>query len=251
MSNRNRGIPARSTLNSNASKTSITVGISQIFPCSYLDDQQEQLQVIQEETLDPILFEYLLAIGFRRSGNSIYKPRCPRCNACLPIRLPVREFKLSKRQKRTLAQNRDLIWRVTSVYTEEQYALYERYIQQRHFDGPMFPPNQTQYKQFLFCHWFSPTFIEVYDGSRLLAVAVTDTLPNSLSAIYSYFDPDEEQRSLGALLILIQCRLAKLMGKEFVYLGYQIDANRKMSYKRLYRPYQILTSQGWNYCQVC
>lgn len=115
----------------------------------------------------------------------------------------------------------------------------------------MFPRVKINIITFFFCHWLPPTFIEVYDGNKLLAVAVTDSLPNSLSAIYSYFDPDEEHRSLGALLILIQCRLAKLMNKEFVYLGYQIDENRKMSYKRLYRPYQILTPTGWEYSQVC
>ncbi|MGL5046895.1 MAG: arginyltransferase [Shewanella sp.] len=235
----------------NSSKASIAIGISQPFPCSYLDGQQEQLLVIQEETLDPILFERLLAVGFRRSGNAIYKPRCPRCSACQPIRVPAHEFVPSKRQKRTLAKNHDLTWRMTSEQTPQQYTLYEHYIRERHFDGPMFPPSEDQYNHFLFCDWLPPTFIEVYDGDKLLAVAVTDSLPNSLSAIYSYFDPDEEHRSLGALLILIQCRLAKLMGKEFVYLGYQIDENRKMAYKRLYRPYQILTPTGWGYSQVC
>ncbi|QKG97129.1 arginyltransferase [Shewanella oneidensis MR-1] len=245
------GYQARSFLNSNANNTPIAIGISQVFPCSYLDGQQEQLLVIQEETLDPILFERLLAIGFRRSGSAIYKPRCPRCSACQPIRVPIQEFVPSKRQKRTLAHNRDLTWRITTEHTETQYALYEKYIRERHFDGPMYPPSKAQYEQFLFCHWLPPTFIEVYDDNRLVAVAVTDTLPNSFSAIYSYFDPDEERRSLGVLLILLQCRLAKLQGKAFLYLGYQIDANRKMSYKRLYRPYQILTHQGWEYSQVC
>ena len=229
----------------NANHTSISIGISQIFPCSYLNGQQEQLLIIQEQTLDGHLFERLLALGFRRSGNAIYKPRCPRCNACQPIRVPSALFQLSKRQKRTLAKNRDLHWRITSEPNEQQYALYERYINQRHQDGPMYPATQSQYDHFLECHWLPPQFIEVYQGEKLLAVAVTDVLPNSLSAIYTYFDPDEEQRSLGSMLILIQCRLAKLMSKQFVYLGYQIDENRKMSYKRLYRPYQILTENGW------
>ncbi len=207
--------------------------------------------MIQEENLDPMLFERLLGIGFRRSGNAIYKPRCPHCSACQPIRVPTAEFALSKRQKRTLAHNRDLTWRITTEHSHAQYALYEKYIRERHFDGPMYPPTKEQYEQFLFCDWLPTTFIEVYDNEKLLAVAVTDNLPNSLSAIYSYFAPEAEQRSLGVLLILIQCRLAKLLDKEFLYLGYQIDANRKMSYKRLYRPYQILTPHGWEYSQVC
>ncbi|MCE9684760.1 arginyltransferase [Shewanella sp. AS16] len=229
----------------NSSTGPITVGISQAFPCSYLQGQQEQLLVIQEDILDLQLFERLLSLGFRRSGNAIYKPRCPHCNACLPIRIPVKRFMPSKRQKRTLAHNRDLSWRVTSSVGDEHYALYKRYINLRHSDGPMYPPTREQYEHFLHCHWLPPQFIEVYRGKKLLAVAVTDVLPNSLSAIYSYFEPQEARRSLGALLILLQCRLASLMGKEFLYLGYQIDENRKMSYKRLYHPYQILTEQGW------
>lgn len=245
------GSLVRCPLSSRNQHQSIAIGISQPFPCSYLEDQQEQLLVIQEERIDARLFERLLTVGFRRSGAAIYKPRCPRCSACQPIRIPVKQFTPSKRQKRTLAHNRDLTWRITSTQTAEQYALYERYIKLRHRDGPMYPPSREQYQQFLFCHWLPPSFIEVYQGNKLLAVAVTDRLPNSLSAIYSYFDPDESHRSLGALLILLQCRLAKLQEKEFLYLGYQIDANRKMSYKRLYRPYQILTPHGWEYCQVC
>jgi leucyl-tRNA---protein transferase len=221
------------------------VGISQTFACSYISGQQEQLLIIQEETLDPLFFERLLALGFRRSGNAIYKPRCPSCNACQPIRLPVAEFQLSKRQKRTLKNNQDLHWRLVNTPHDGQYALYQKYINMRHADGPMYPATEAQYEHFLACHWLPPSFIEVYQDDKLLAVAVTDVLPQSLSAIYTFFDPEEERRSLGALLILIQCRLAKLMGKQYLYLGYQIDENRKMNYKRLYRPYQILTENGW------
>ncbi|GGN69048.1 hypothetical protein GCM10009193_02600 [Shewanella aestuarii] len=109
----------------------------------------------------------------------------------------------------------------------------------------MYPPSQSQFDDFLLCDWLPPTFIELYDADKLIGVAVTDNLTHSLSAIYSYFDPEYEKHSLGSLMILIQCQLAKSLGKHFVYLGYQIDENRKMSYKRQYRPYQILTPEGW------
>ena len=49
-------------------------------------------------------------------------------------------------------------------------------------------------------------------------------------------------------MILIQCRIARLMAKDYLYLGYQVDDNRKMNYKRGYRPYEILSTQGWQYC---
>ncbi|MCL2914223.1 arginyltransferase [Shewanella corallii] len=230
----------------NSTKTQVAIGISQPYQCNYLPDQQEQLLIIQE-AVDDTIFERLLALGFRRSGNAIYKPRCPSCNACLPVRVPVNELKLSKSQKRTLSRNKDLHWRVTEQVEESHYPLYEKYIRLRHFDGPMFPASEEQFAQFLTCNWMQPRYIELFNKDKLIAVAVTDYLPNSLSAIYTYFDPDEERRSLGNLMVLLQCRLAKLLDKEFLYLGYQIDANVKMCYKRRYQPYQLLTGQGWQY----
>ncbi|MGI2261550.1 arginyltransferase [Shewanella sp. GXUN23E] len=230
----------------NSTKTQVAIGISQPYPCNYLPGQQEQLLIIQE-AVDDALFERLLALGFRRSGDAIYKPRCPACNACIPIRVPVNELKLSSSQKRTLSRNKDLIWKVSQTVAESHYPLYEKYIQLRHFDGPMYPASQQQFTQFLTCNWMQPHYIELYRRERLIAVAVTDVLPNSLSAIYTYFEPDEEKRSLGNLMVLLQCQLAKLMGKQYLYLGYQIDKNIKMCYKRRYQPYQLLTEQGWQY----
>ncbi|WP_299794282.1 arginyltransferase [uncultured Shewanella sp.] len=223
----------------------ISVGVTKIFPCSYIETQQEQLLVLQEGDIGLELFEQLLALGFRRSGGTIYKPQCPNCQACLPIRLPARLFTPSRRQKRTLRNNRDLVWKIVDKQTEEHYTLYERYINVRHKDGPMYPASKEQYYHFIASGWLKPIFIELWNKESLIGVAVTDILPNSLSAIYSFFCPDEQKRSLGSLLILIQCRLAKLMDKEFVYLGYQIDESRKMNYKRDYTPYQILTASGW------
>lgn len=223
----------------------VTVGISQPFDCNYISGQKEQLLVIKEAQLDANLFEQLLGMGFRRNGDSIYKPRCPNCQSCQSIRVPVAKFTLSKRQKRTLKANQDLHWVMSAQAHPQQYALYEKYIAERHSDGPMFPPSQQQFDDFLNCSWLAPHYIQVFDGDTLVAVAVTDVMPHSLSAIYSYFHPDYEKRSLGAFLILLQCQQAKIWQKDFLYLGYQIDENTKMKYKRLYRPYQILTAVGW------
>ena len=227
------------------SSKSVSVGISQPFDCSYIDGNKEQLLVIKENEIDPPLFEQLLAMGFRRNGNSIYKPHCGICQACQSIRVPVQSFTLSKRQKRTLKNNQDLNWKVADKAKPAHYELYERYISGRHSDGPMYPASQSQYEDFLFCDWLPPMFIELYDQQKLIGVAVTDSLTHSMSAIYSYFDPEYGDRSLGGLMILLQCQLAKSLGKHFLYLGYQIDSNKKMNYKRQYRPYQILTADGW------
>ncbi|MBR9727831.1 arginyltransferase [Shewanella intestini] len=227
------------------SSNTLNVAVTKTFECSYIPGNQERLLVIQENQLNDHLFEQLLAMGFRRNGNAIYKPHCGACQQCVSIRVPALDFIPSKRQKRTLKANQHIHWQVSHQASEHHFPLYCRYINQRHNDGPMFPPTSQQYNEFLDCDWLEPTFIELFDGEKLIGVAVTDMLPNSLSAIYSYFDPDYEKNSLGSLMILLQCELAKEMGKQFVYLGYQIDDNIKMRYKRQYRPYQLLTASGW------
>ncbi|QUN07600.1 arginyltransferase [Shewanella yunxiaonensis] len=237
------GQQVRSILNSEPQ--TVAVGITPPFSCSYFAERQEQLIVIQQELLQLPLYERLLAMGFRRSGEAVYRPHCPGCQACQSLRIPLADFKPSQRQKRTLAHNQDLDVRITDSYQDAHYALYDRYIRTRHQDGSMYPPSLEQYQHFLSSQWLQPRFIELLLHGQLVGVAVTDVLPNSLSAVYSYFDPDMEKRSLGSMMILTQCRLAQEWRKQYLYLGYQIDNHPKMDYKRLYRPYEILTEQGW------
>lgn len=222
----------------------LPVGISQPFACSYRPDQQEQLLIVQSK-MTPEHFESLMAMGFRRSGDDVYRPHCPSCRACQPIRVPVKTFTPSRSQKRVLAKNRDLVWRAVEEVTEEQQALYMRYIRERHNDGPMYPPTQEQYQRFLQCQWLPQTYLEARLDGKLVMVAVTDVLEHSLSAVYTFFDPSLDKRSLGRCGILMQIEFAKRMGKHFLYLGYQIDQCSKMSYKTQYRPCQTLTHKGW------
>ncbi|WP_168195188.1 arginyltransferase [Shewanella sp. SNU WT4] len=228
----------------NSETMTVPIGISQIFPCSYLASQQEQLLVIQQ-SVTPQLYERLMALGFRRSGQSIYQPRCPQCSACQPIRINSQQFTPSSRQKRNARKGSHLSWQIKHTPCDDHYSRYEKYIRLRHADGAMFPPSLEQYQDFLICNWLEQLYIELYDGDKLIGVAVTDCTMNSLSAVYSYFDPDYEALSPGNLLILKQLAIAKQLAKDYVYLGYQIDANRKMCYKRQFRPYEILTTQGW------
>lgn len=223
------------------------IGLSQQFDCSYLDNRQEQLLVI----LDPSCycaekFELLLSLGFRRSGDQIYRPHCPVCSACQSVRVLAQQFMPSKSQKRKLNKAKSLF---TVHYSEfeqaDYYPLYCKYISKRHQDGSMYPPQQNQYESFLFCNWLPITFIELRHNDELVAVAVTDTMPNALSAIYTFFDPDYEQYSLGTLMILEQIKLAQQQAKQFVYLGYQIDECNKMRYKTQFLPAEKQINDHW------
>jgi arginyl-tRNA--protein-N-Asp/Glu arginylyltransferase len=74
---------------------------------------------------------------------------------------------------------------------------------------------------------------------------VIDMLPKGLSAIYTFFDPAYDVRSLGRLAVLWQIRWAQSQAMDFVYLGYWIKACQKMAYKAEYQPLQVFEDLVW------
>src|SRR5690606_41989845 len=68
----------------------------------------------------------------------------------------------------------------------------------------MHPPSREQFSTFLVRDLPFSRFYEFRLAGRLVAIAVTDVLPNGLSAVYTFYDPDEERRSLGRYAILWQ-----------------------------------------------
>ena len=190
-------------------------------------------------------YEALLSAGFRRSGSDIYRPYCQACQACCSLRLSVSEFTPTRSQKRIQLKNQDLQIILSTQDQPEYYDLFARYIHERHADGSMYPPSRNQYDNFLLCSWLNPYFIELRHNNQLLAVAITDPLPGSLSAMYTFYDAHHEHRSLGSLAIMTQIELARKMGKKWLYLGYQVDGCKKMNYKKNFHPYQLLIDHQW------
>jgi arginyl-tRNA--protein-N-Asp/Glu arginylyltransferase len=79
----------------------------------------------------------------------------------------------------------------------------------------------------------------------LIAVAVSDVLDTGLSAVYTFFDPQLEKRSLGNFAILWQIEQARAMGLDYLYLGYLIKGCAKMEYKSTFRPLEMLIEGEW------
>ncbi|NHN35830.1 arginyltransferase [Pseudomaricurvus alcaniphilus] len=216
--------------------------------CSYLDDR-EAVSVFVDPAypVDSALYSKLSERGFRRSGAHIYRPHCGSCQACIPARIPVADFQMNRNQRRCWQRNQDLLLSCSpSIDTEEHYQLYARYIEARHSDGDMFPPTPDQYRSFLSREWGVTEYLELrqQDG-QLLMVAVCDRLDNGYSAVYTFFAPQHDKRSLGSLAILWQIELARNLGLPHVYLGYWIKECAKMSYKTLYRPLELLINGHW------
>ncbi|MDG1750500.1 MAG: arginyltransferase [Thalassotalea sp.] len=225
---------------------SYQLGISQTFPCNYLPDQQERLLIAVDQRLqDSEHYGWLMSQGFRRSGDQIYRPHCINCSACQSLRVLINEYRPTKSQKRLLKKNHQFIIKVNSELQDNYYPLYERYINEVHKDGAMFPANHTQYQSFLSGELTKQVFLEVWHEETLINVAVTDALNDALSAVYTFYHPDYRKSGIGTFSIIQQILLAKKLGKEFLYLGYQIDDCQKMNYKNRYYPHQLLKENSW------
>ena len=209
---------------------------TQPHPCSYLPDEQATTLFLDpSQPMDVQVYAELSEMGFRRSGDHLYRPHCQRCSACIPARIPANALLPSRQQKRIIKRNADLkVQAVRAGFTEEYYSLYATYIESR-----------EQFNTFLVRDLPFSRFYEFRLDGRLLAVAVTDVLPNGLSAVYTFYDPNEERRSLGRYAILWQVAEAARLGLKAVYLGYWIKNCRKMNYKTEYRPIELLVSQRW------
>lgn len=215
--------------------------------CSYLDGEDATTVFVDPNArLDGTLYQELSELGFRRSGSHVYRPQCKECQACVPARIPVSMFKPNRNQRRCWKRNRDLSLRmVGSLDLDEHYALYERYIEERHRDGDMFPATHSQFQSFLTEEWGITRFIELRLDSRLAAVVVCDEMNDAVSAVYTYYDPELHNRSLGTYGILLQIEMARSRGMEYVYLGYWIKACQKMNYKSQFRPLELMLNRRW------
>lgn len=216
--------------------------------CSYLPDQDaSNLFVDPSQVLDAEAFSLLSSFGFRRSGDYVYRPRCSRCSACIPVRVNTAEFTPSRSQRRCSNRNSDLKLTIEKdIDRDEFYRLYENYIEQRHRDGEMHPPSRKQYRSFLNDAWGITDYLCYRDQSgKLVSVTVTDKLNDGLSAMYSFFDPHQNRRSLGVFNILQQIYLCKDRQLPYLYLGYWIKDSKKMRYKSEYQPLELLVNNHW------
>ena len=221
--------------------------ITKPHPCSYLEGRAAvTLFADPDVDIDTYQYSVLINYGFRRSGNHIYRPRCPDCSACIPIRIPVNEFRPNRNQRRVLKTNTDIsVNEVPAEFQEEHFALYQTYLNTRHAGGGMDNPDRDKYESFLINPSIDVRFLEFRLGEKLIAVAVTDYLASGLSAVYSFFDPAESHRSLGTLTVLRQIELAQRFHMPYVYLGYWIKETHKMSYKSNFRPFEAFIGGQW------
>ena len=215
--------------------------------CGYWPERSARDLVLDPH--DPRLLDVYpraLTWGFRRSGDLVYRPHCRACRACVAVRIPVDDFVPNRSQRRCLARNADVEARVLPAErNDERFALYQRYLHARHRDGGMDGHGTAEFEQFLIGSWSQGRFLELRADGRLLAVAVTDLVDDAMSAVYTFYDPDDASRGLGTLAILRQLEWAQRDGRRHLYLGYWISGHGKMDYKRNFRSLELFDGREW------
>lgn len=218
--------------------------------CSYLPDREATtLFVDPRQKISESVYTELSQLGFRRSGDHVYRPHCASCNACKASRVCVERFAPSRSQRRVSKRNQDLRVEVRSHIDDDNvYALYQKYIELKHADGDMYPPDREQYRSFLNNGLGCTHYFCLYDNGALVAVTVADQMQDGLAAVYTFYDPEVEQRSLGTYAVLLQIQEARRLGLDYVYLGYWIRDCAKMNYKTRFQPLELLIDGVWRSC---
>lgn len=210
-----------------------------------------------------ILFDIILAEGFRRSGSYVYRADCPDCKACIPIRIFPDAFEPSKSQRRVFERNRDLGVTITTkadeFVTDEKVTLFRIY-DKRHnpdseksFDeakktlidmnGICRTAEDGRYESF-----YSGTINMDYRYSgKLIGVGIIDTGKESLSSNYFYYDTSDEtkKRSIGTYSILREIELCRTFHLQRYYLGYWLKDCKSMVYKSNFKPHELLIDGEW------
>ena len=223
-------------------------------PCPYLEGRMERklftaLQGDQAQRLNDSLSKQ----GFRRSQNVLYRPSCAECSACLSARIRVADFKPSRTQRRVMKNAAHLRRNATSPWaTEDQFSLFRRYLDARHADGGMADMDVFEFAAMI---EETPIKSRVIEYSRaagpgergrpLACVALTDVFDDGLSMVYSFYDPDMIDLSLGTFAILDHIAIAREAGLPYVYLGYWVPGSRKMGYKAGFNALEIFKHGAW------
>ena len=226
--------------------------------CPYLPGRLER-KLFTHLTPDkaPSLVDSLLKGGFRRSQNIAYMPYCEGCHACVSVRVPVDEFGPSRSFRRVTARNRDVVaQRLQARPTTEQYALFRDYIDSRHNDGGMADMSVLDYAMMVE-DTMVDTFVTEYrikpddpllrapGAGPLIGLTLCDRLSDGISLVYSFYDVDAAERSLGTHMILDHIAYTRALGLPYLYLGYWIQGSAKMDYKIRFQPQERLGPNGW------
>ncbi len=217
--------------------------------CGYLPDREWSLEYEHVAAVSAPEYMQRMRQGWRHFGHMLFRPRCPACRACQSLRVLADRFRPDRSQRRALKANeRDVQLVVGPPHvTRHKLALYDSYhaFQTDAKGWPQHPAKDPD--SYIDSFVFNPFPVEewnYYRDGNLVGVGYVDALPQGLSAVYFYFDPDERRHSLGTYNVLRVIDAARARGLPHAYLGYYVAGSASLEYKSRFAPNEILGPDG-------
>jgi Putative arginyl-tRNA:protein arginylyltransferase len=167
--------------------------------CPILPDQLWCTSFFFAGSLSSLELSWFLSRGWRKFGHYFFRPSCPDCQACTPLRVPVERFRPSRSQERVLRRGAHIRTDFGPLRYEQQlFDLYHTHSQVRF-------GQESSFDEFV-ANLHSPScpvLLSRYeDNGHLLGAGYLDQGSDGLSSVYFVFDPDASSLSLGTLSVL-------------------------------------------------
>ena len=221
------------------------------FPCSYIDGKLEKRLYIDIKSSNKkeLFVEELTRNGFRRNYDHMYIPICTDCALCISSRINIKNFVFTKSSKRNFKKNCDLIFeekRKCIRDSEERYKLFLKYCSFKHNESSMRKMSLKQFEGFFYNSINNSVVFDLKNKENVIYASVlVDVIENGYSAVYSFYDPEKQRRSLGKNIILNLVKKLQTENKEYLYLGYWVKSCRKMDYKILFDSVELFVNGEW------
>ena len=212
--------------------------------CAYLKGNTSltEYNIISHPSIN--VAEDYLDQGWRRFGKMFFRPSCTHCSKCIPLRVELENFKLSRSMRKALKKNQGIHLEVgTPECTPQHISLHNIYHkhQNEKKNWPHHAISATEYRM-LFCEpmTFAKEFRYFSSKGQLLGVGYVDVLPSAYSSLYFFYHPEWSQASPGIFSILKEIEHAKENGVQHYHLGYYVDGCASMDYKLRFNPHKLL-----------
>lgn len=231
----------------NPSKRDIVI-FDQVESCPYIAGETARMPLrMPIGRVSPAEVDLRLENGHRRTGEFVYQTQCPTCRACEPLRIDCDEYPLSKNSKRVLRRN-DLIFQQKMgplVCDDVRIDLFNKHRRLRGLAKEDADIDRVEYEWGFVKTCFDSFEITYWHGDQMVCLAVCDLGATSLSAVYTFYDPEFPASGIGTYSILKQIEYCQQHRLRHLYLGYYVADSPHMKYKSRFLPQQRLIDDQW------
>lgn len=198
-------------------------------------------------SVSPEVMDELWAVGWRHFGPDFFRASLMADQMTLKrqiaLRVDVRDFALSKSQRRTVRRNGDLAWDLTPAAPgraeRDLFHLHKRRfsrnVPERLED---FLGDRPDGKP---CDCLQ---LSVYERDQLVAASFLSLGRDSCSSVYAVFDPARANRRLGIFTMLCELQFATANGYRHYYSGYATVEPSCYDYKRRFAALEYYDWEG-------